>query len=277
MFSPLFSATKQDCCLNSPSFQLQFTGFTAVGCRILLKNKADWLSTLLHSKFFDTCGDHRDLRKSEKNVFCIDCNLCFCKHCVTSSGHCLHRRLKICKYVYHDVVRLQDMQQHLDCSKIQTYKINGEKAVHLNPRPQSKDCKTSKPKGGASCEACGRYIQDLPNRFCSIACKVLIFAEKFKDHNSKVVPFPVQEFAHLSLKESVDTEIESFVGNTVGSVMTSSFVWSYGGCFPGSSPPCVVATMCCLCFHCLERLEQKIALLMTFEHEWEALALRKSR
>lgn len=177
-----------------------------VGCRILLKNKADWLSTLLHSKFFDTCGDHRDLRKSEKNVFCIDCNLCFCKHCVTSSGHCLHRRLKICKYVYHDVVRLQDMQQHLDCSKIQTYKINGEKAVHLNPRPQSKDCKASKPKGGASCEACGRYIQDLPNRFCSIACKVLIFAEKFKDHNSKVVPYPVQEFAHLSLKESVDME-----------------------------------------------------------------------
>ena len=30
MFSPLFSATNQDCCLNSSSFQLQFTGFIAV-------------------------------------------------------------------------------------------------------------------------------------------------------------------------------------------------------------------------------------------------------
>lgn len=41
------------------------------------------------------------------------------------------------------------------------------------PRPQSKDSKPStKLKFGGTCEACGRYIQDLPNRFCSIACKV---------------------------------------------------------------------------------------------------------
>lgn len=56
---------------------------------------------------------------------------------------------------------------------LQAYKINGEKAVHLNPRPQQKDAKSSKTKGGGTCcEACGRHIQDLPNRFCSIACKV---------------------------------------------------------------------------------------------------------
>jgi hypothetical protein len=34
-------------------------------------------------------------------------------------SHCLHRQLQICKYVYHDVVRLQEIQKHLDCSKIQ--------------------------------------------------------------------------------------------------------------------------------------------------------------
>lgn len=57
---------------------------------------------------------------------------------------------------------------------MQTYKINGEKAVHLNPRPQFKRfAKSSKPKAGASCEECGRHIQDFPNRFCSIACKVI--------------------------------------------------------------------------------------------------------
>jgi len=55
----------------------------------------------------------------------------------------------------------------------QTYKINGEKAIHLKPRPQSKDARPStKAKFGASCEACARYLQDVPNRFCSIACKV---------------------------------------------------------------------------------------------------------
>ncbi|CAA2972319.1 hypothetical protein DCAR_030293 [Olea europaea subsp. europaea] len=142
----------------------------------LKKRKPEWLSTLLHSKFFDSCIDHRGLRKNEKNMFCIDCNLCFCKHCITSSTHCnLHRCLQICKYVYHDVVRVQDIQKYLDSSQIQTYKINGEKAVHLNSRPQLKEfAKTSKPKAGASCEACGRHIQDLPNRFCSIACKVVL-------------------------------------------------------------------------------------------------------
>ncbi|KAL0326817.1 UNVERIFIED_CONTAM: hypothetical protein Sangu_1759700 [Sesamum angustifolium] len=146
-----------------------------VGCKIRLRKRkqAEWVSGLLRSKFFGSCVDHGELRKNERNLFCIDCNLCFCKHCVTSAAHdCLHRLLQICKYVYHDVVRLHDIQKHLDCSLIQAYKINGEKAVHLNPRPQLKDTKSSKAKGGGtSCEACGRHIQDLPNRFCSIACK----------------------------------------------------------------------------------------------------------
>lgn len=50
--------------------------------------------------------------------------------------------------------------------------------MHLNPRPLAKDAKPStKAKFGASCEACGRYLQDMPNRYCSIACKVI---ENFK-------------------------------------------------------------------------------------------------
>lgn len=54
-----------------------------------------------------------------------------------------------------------------------TYKINGEKAIHLNSRPQAKDARPStKSKNGASCVTCKRYIQDHPNRFCSISCKV---------------------------------------------------------------------------------------------------------
>ncbi|KAJ9153019.1 hypothetical protein P3X46_026511 [Hevea brasiliensis] len=175
-----------------------------VGCKFYIKKKSDWLSTLLQSKFFSSCDDHQELRKNEKNVFCIDCNIEFCRHCV--KAHCLHRQLQICKYVYHDVVRLQDIQKHLDCSKIQTYKINGEKAVHLNPRPQSKDSKPStKAKFGASCEACGRYIQDLPNRFCSIACKVSAASVKPKDQNHKMITFSID----LSWKENYNQERHS--------------------------------------------------------------------
>lgn len=55
---------------------------------------------------------------------------------------------------------------------LQTYKINGEMAIHLNPRPQLKDIKPAKLRNGAECEGCGRHIHDFPNQFCSIACKV---------------------------------------------------------------------------------------------------------
>ncbi|KAK8488650.1 hypothetical protein V6N13_029608 [Hibiscus sabdariffa] len=88
-----------------------------------------------------------------------------------------------------------------------TYKINGEKAVHLSPRPQAKDAKPStKSKTGAACEVCGRYLQDPPNRFCSIACKVSAVDLKPKDQSDKL-EFPVQEFPHhLSWKDNQNSE-----------------------------------------------------------------------
>ncbi|KAF5750082.1 hypothetical protein HS088_TW03G00414 [Tripterygium wilfordii] len=183
-----------------------------VGCQNILikKRKTDWLSTLLDSSFFDSCVDHQDHRKNEKNVFCIDCNIGFCKHCMTA--HCRHRRLQICKYVYHDVVRLHDMQKHLDCSKIQTYKINGEKAVHLNPRPRLKDAKAStKAKTSASCEACGRYIQDIPNRFCSIACKVSVASANSNDGSqNSMINFSLSDFSWNQNYQSERASVDEF-------------------------------------------------------------------
>ncbi|KAL8157646.1 protein RGF1 INDUCIBLE TRANSCRIPTION FACTOR 1 [Apium graveolens] len=178
-----------------------------VGCAIRLQNrKVEWLRSLLRVKFFGICDDHRDLRKNEKNLFCIDCNLCLCKHCVSTSSYCssFHRRLQICRYVYHDVVRLQDIQKFFDCSKIQTYKINGEMAIHLNPRPQLKDIKAAKLRNGAECEGCGRHIHDLPNQFCSIACKVHIFSRMSKDKEQDMISIPLREFDALSWKENCD-------------------------------------------------------------------------
>ncbi|CAN1852381.1 Protein RGF1 INDUCIBLE TRANSCRIPTION FACTOR 1, partial [Linum perenne] len=141
------------------------------------QRSTSWIETLLSSEFFEECETHMELRKNEKNVFCLDCRVLLCRHCLKSSSNsCIfnrHRRLQICKYVYQYVARLLDVQNFIDCSLIQTYKINGEMAVHLNPRPIQKDAKPStKAKFGAACLICGRYLQDLPNRFCSIACKV---------------------------------------------------------------------------------------------------------
>ncbi|KAL9454124.1 hypothetical protein AB3S75_009682 [Citrus x aurantiifolia] len=181
-----------------------------VGCRLIIKKEkaSDWLTTLLKSQFFGPCMEHLELKKNEKNVFCMDCNIGFCRNC--EDNHSRHRRLQICKYVYQDVVRFQDIQKHLDCSKIQTYKINGEKAVHLNPRPQLKDAKPStKSKTGGSCEACGRYIQELPNRFCSIACKLCVVPLSPKDqiqNGINITTFPVEKIWN---QESSTSEKES--------------------------------------------------------------------
>jgi len=94
--------------------------FWQAGCKIYLKKrKADWLSSLLQSKFFGSCVHHQNNRKNEKNVFCIDCGIAICRHCLIS--HCIHRRLQICKYVYQYVVRVPDLQNHLDCCNIQVF------------------------------------------------------------------------------------------------------------------------------------------------------------
>ncbi|KAJ6726179.1 PLATZ TRANSCRIPTION FACTOR FAMILY PROTEIN [Salix purpurea] len=91
-----------------------------------------------------------------------------------------------------------------------TYKINGEKAIHLRPRPQPKDARPStKAKFGASCEACARYLQDVPNRFCSIACKVSAVSVENKDQSHEIISFSIQEFTNLSWKENSNAEKHS--------------------------------------------------------------------
>ncbi|CAI9096809.1 OLC1v1033030C2 [Oldenlandia corymbosa var. corymbosa] len=140
-----------------------------------------------------------------------------------SSPHRLHEWFQICKYVYHDVIRLQDIQKHLDCSKIQTYKINGEKAIHLHPRPPSKDIKIAKlVKAGALCEACGRHLQDLPNCFCSIQCKVSIM-EIFKEQdNSEKITFPNSKFDDTSLKHDAENEDQPIISKSQSSIWWKS-------------------------------------------------------
>ncbi|XP_010271215.1 PREDICTED: uncharacterized protein LOC104607293 [Nelumbo nucifera] len=195
------------------------------------KKKPEWLEVLLKSKFFGPCFDHQELKKNEMNVYCVECNRCICQHCLSSSAHYLHLLLQIRRYVYNDVVRLHDMQKHLDCSKVQPYTINGAKVIFLNPRPQSKP---SKSNCGSSCLVCERGLTE-PNCYCSIACKVSVLKEDAKRKQSPpYITFKIPEFSDLSAKENQNAEpnsreeessnltTESSAGNTLHPCLNSA-------------------------------------------------------
>ncbi|KAK4849584.1 hypothetical protein QYF36_026340 [Acer negundo] len=76
-----------------------------------------WLEVLLTEKFFNACVIHENEKKNEKNIYCLDCCISICPHCV--SIHNPHRLLQIRRYVYHDVIRLDDAANLVDCAYIQ--------------------------------------------------------------------------------------------------------------------------------------------------------------
>ncbi|KAF7137577.1 hypothetical protein RHSIM_Rhsim07G0105200 [Rhododendron simsii] len=86
-----------------------------------------WLEVLLGEKFFNPCFVHETDKKSEKNIFCLDCCISLCPQCLPV--HPSHRLLQIRRYVYQDVVRLNDAQKLMDCSSVQAYITNNAKVV----------------------------------------------------------------------------------------------------------------------------------------------------
>ncbi|KAL4180514.1 hypothetical protein AMTRI_Chr13g92470 [Amborella trichopoda] len=124
-----------------------------------------WLDTLLSEKFFSPCLLHESSKKNEKNIFCLDCCTSICPHCL--HYHRSHRLLQVRRYVYHDVIRLDDLEKLIDCGFVQSYTTNSAKVVFLNQRPQSRPFKGS----GSVCHTCDRSLQD-PYHFCSLSCKV---------------------------------------------------------------------------------------------------------
>jgi hypothetical protein len=139
-----------------------------------LPQKPAWLAALLSEKFFVACSKHSTLKKNERNIFCVDCSDSICQHCHPT--HRTHRLLQIRRYVYHDVIRLLDVQKLVDCSQVQTYIINSARVVFLNQRPQPRPSKGL----GNACETCERSLQET-YRYCSVACKVDAFINQGKD------------------------------------------------------------------------------------------------
>ncbi|XP_039688138.1 protein RGF1 INDUCIBLE TRANSCRIPTION FACTOR 1 [Medicago truncatula] len=136
--------------------------------RSLPNGKEDWLDALLMDRF-GNCKNHKE-KFNEKNVFCLDCGISFCRY--DKESHSLHRKVQIYRYCYVDVAKYTDLLKYFDCSYIQTYISNNDKIVLIKPRPPKTS--TSQKQAGGICEECGKQLQDKRNRFCSIKCKITI-------------------------------------------------------------------------------------------------------
>ncbi|GFY99694.1 PLATZ transcription factor family protein [Actinidia rufa] len=136
--------------------------------------KPAWLKALYTQKFFSPCPIHQNLKKNEKNICCLDCCTSICPHCVPS--HRFHRLLQVRRYVYHDVVRLEDLEKLIDCSNVQAYTINSAKVVFIKKRPQNRQFKGC----GNYCTSCDRSLQE-PHIHCSLGCKVDFVLKHFHD------------------------------------------------------------------------------------------------
>ncbi|KAL7134599.1 hypothetical protein ABFS83_11G038100 [Erythranthe nasuta] len=140
--------------------------------------KPAWMEALYAHKFFAPCSIHDSAKKNEKNICCLDCCTSICPHCVLS--HRAHRLLQIRRYVYHEVVRLEDIDKLMDCSNIQAYTINAAKVLFIKKRPQNRQFKGS----GNYCTSCDRSLQE-PFIHCSLGCKVEFVLKHYKE----ITPF----------------------------------------------------------------------------------------
>ncbi|KAM7524725.1 hypothetical protein LguiA_014627 [Lonicera macranthoides] len=143
--------------------------------------KPRWLEGLLGEKFFEECGDHLNLRKNEKNIFCLLCFQSFCTHCLPSHqpSHPL----------------------------LQPYTINSAKVIFLKQRAQSRSCKGT---SSNTCFTCDRILQD-PFHFCSLSCKVDHMVYEGEDlssilHKFDKSDFPLSQFEGLPM-DGHDSEI----------------------------------------------------------------------
>ncbi|CAN4081807.1 unnamed protein product [Withania somnifera] len=168
--------------------------------------KPAWLEGLMAEKFFAGCGVHQNRRKNEKNIFCLECCRSFCPHCLPQ--HHSHPLLQVRRYVYQDVIRLDDLEKLIDCSYIQPYTINSAKVIFLNQRAQSRSCKVS----GNSCFTCDRVLQD-PFNFCSLSCKVDCMVYHGEDLSNILYRFDDADFAlsqfeglHVDTSDLIDEE-----------------------------------------------------------------------
>ncbi|XP_057440501.1 protein RGF1 INDUCIBLE TRANSCRIPTION FACTOR 1 [Lotus japonicus] len=186
-------------------------------------NVPRWLQVLLTEKFYNACIIHEEARKNEKNVYCLDCCISLCPHCL--DPHRSHRLLQIRRYVYNDVIKLDDATKLIDCTLVQSYTTNSAKVVFLHERPHPKN--NSLRGSGNFCTTCDRSLQD-PYQFCSLSCKI--------NHLVKTAAGSISghlfECNYMALPETGSDDglmTPDTVLEPAGSARTSSGSGGYGG------------------------------------------------
>ncbi|KAL1566330.1 hypothetical protein AAHA92_01952 [Salvia divinorum] len=133
-------------------------------------NFPNWVDSFLGKIFFERCVCH-NMQKNELNRYCINCDAPICRFCIITGNHFNHSVLTIYRHVYQNVVPLSEMENHIECGKIQPYKCNKKWVVSLTPLPHNGS--GSLIEGDGACYLCKRKLTDPDRyRFCSIACKV---------------------------------------------------------------------------------------------------------
>ncbi|OAY76130.1 hypothetical protein ACMD2_23876 [Ananas comosus] len=166
----------------------------------MMERAPGWVGGLVEESFFVGCGAHESRKKNEKNIFCLGCCTSICPHCAPPPSTLSSRFLPsisnpfiifvVRRYVYNDVVRLDDLEKLIDCSYVQPYTINSAKVIFLKPRPQSRPFKGS----GNICLTCDRILQE-PFHFCSLSCKVDHVMLQGEDLSSILFRFDESDFA----------------------------------------------------------------------------------
>ncbi|MFS8034412.1 putative transcription factor interactor and regulator Znf-B family [Helianthus anomalus] len=65
------------------------------------------------------CRVHTSVLGNLENQYCMDCEKSLCNHCMVVGTHTEHRVLTIYRHVCKEVVALEEISRHIDCSGIQ--------------------------------------------------------------------------------------------------------------------------------------------------------------
>lgn len=124
-----------------------------------------WADRLCRTTFRCPCKAHAN-KDNECVFFCLDAPKApaLCASCVPWVSHL--RCLKVRRYVYRDVVRRDDVAQHLDVSGVQSYTSNSARVHFINPVRKRWD--------SVCANACRTCRKSLPQglEHCSIWCKL---------------------------------------------------------------------------------------------------------